>query len=278
MRFTKFILLISLVVPVFLSASSYIKVTTTKSTKKLKMIKAKMKTMELRPGHKKTKTHYVIYSGPYENIQIANRDMKKISKYFPSAELINTNKNQSQDDKNKKIEQKNNFHVGISVGYSTAASTLSGDETKIETKPETAGLSYLVNGGYTFDNGIDWSLAYMLASTGDLSYTNIYTSLNYQFDNFDNFVPYVGLIVGYSSLTWDISPTTNPERPDSTSAMYGLQAGFSYPLSDSMFLTSSYLASMMDHKANILDDSDATVASIEHGLMHTVLFGVEFQF
>jgi len=280
MKLIKIIIAFSLLIPLCLSADSYIKVTNTKSKQTLTKIKSKMKSMGLKPVHKTSQTHYTIYSGPYKDSQRVSRDMNKIKKYFPAAKIITTNtQNTKTTVKDTKLTKKKyNYHVGVSVGYSIASSTENGDKTQISNPPETKGLTYAVDAGYTFDNNIDLSIAYMLANTGDLSYANFYGSLNYRFNNFDGFTPYAGLIVGHSTLTWDISPTTNPEKPDSTSIIYGLQAGFSYLLTDSMAINFSYVGSSMGHKANILDDNDKTIASIEHSLMHTILLGVELRF
>jgi len=280
-------LLLGLFIPLFLGAESYIMVTSTKNVKTLNKIKAKMKTMGLKPVHKRTKKAYVIYSGPYKDTKEASIEKRKISKYFSSAKIIDfsskasaTQNRESKESTNIETvaKQKDGLHIGASVGYASAKSTITGDETKINILPDTSGLTYGINLGYTFSNGVDVSLAYMIADTNSLTYTNVYGLLNYRYYNSSDFTPYIGFGVGYSSLTWDIKPITDASAPDSTSSMYGVQMGVVYNLNELIGLNLNYNGMMMDHVANIIDTDESVVARIEHSLIHSIFIGVELYF
>ena len=281
-KIARVFLLLSLLVPLFLGADSYIMVTSTKNAKTLNKIKAKMKKMGLKPVHKKTKSAYVIYSGPYKDTKQASIEKRKITKYFPSAKIIDFGSKNSQTKESETTDisskQQGGFHVGASIGYASVKSTVSGDEAKINMLPDTSGLAYGVDLGYTFANGIDISIAYMIADTNSLTYANGYGSINYRYYTTSDFTPYIGLGGGYSFLTWNIKSVNDASAPDSTSAMYGIQTGVIYNLNESVGLNLYYNGMMMDHVANIIDTDESVAAKIEHSLIHSIFVGFELYF
>lgn len=278
MKYITVFILSFLIFPILLSASgNYIIVTSATSKKQLRLIKSKLKSLGLNMTYKTTKTKYVVYSGPYKNEKNAFIAVKRAKKYFPNARALK--KESKTEEQASVVKQKNSggFHVGTALGFASAPST---HEGLVDiTEPKNSGLTYSLEGGYTFKNGISLAGGYMRVDTSDLVFDNIYGVVNYRFDDFYNFVPYVGVLGGYSNLTWDTDPIENPSQEsnnDSSSFIAGTQIGASYDGFEYISLYSTYQCLFMGHTTYLSDGTNDS--KLQHKTIHSLQMGVQFNF
>ena len=302
MRFIGIFLLFFLLFPSFLNAASnYVQVTQTKNKKQLRIIKAKLKNMGLKMVYKKSGSRYLVYSGPYKSSKSSSYALKKIKRYFPYAKITNKKKKKLKPAK-KEIPSKKNlipaveieqskdvgkptntkkisgFFTGISLGYSSAPtnSTVDADSTEPHI-PNNKGISFNLEGGYHFENGFSSSLSYMKFNASDLVFDNVYGTINYRFRDFNDFVPYFGALVGYSSLVWNIDPVEEiVGDSDSESFFAGTQTGILYKGFDSFSLLLGYQCMFMGHITNI-EDGDSS-SKLQHETLHTIQMGIQYNF
>jgi opacity protein-like surface antigen len=150
------------------------------------------------------------------------------------------------------------------------------------------GNSLLTNGALD-DQGkmIDIGLGYKIYSNLflELSYQqqvfeqnqidNFYASINYMYlDN--GYKPYVGVLAGYSQLTWDKNPITvfQSFETTSTSYLFGIQAGIEIPLTESLSFSSKYQFMLHDHILDVRNISSA----ITNKNAHNLLVGLKYEF
>ncbi len=257
--------------------NSYIQVTTTKSKSKLKTITKKFKSMGIKTVYKKTKTKYLIYSGPYKNQDSASDALEKIQKYYPKAQIKgHTKLSNPQKDWGT--------YFNLSLGFSHSPSTQTNGCVVIN-EPKNSGISYNVNGGYVFKSNFAFEVGYLRFDASDLLFDNVYSAVSYRFNDYrlgtdNDYVAYIGFMAGYSSLKWFHSPIPPPPDEDSshnnsTSYLFGTKTGLIYNMFDSFSMFVGYQCLFMSHTTN-LTDTDGKKSKLEHNTLHTLQLGVEF--
>jgi len=299
-------LLITIIFPsVSIAASKYIKVTNTTSKTKLRKIKSKLSSMGLKMALKTKKRTYYVYSGPFKSSKSANRALRKIKRYFPYARIMNTKKKKrpsrlspkqpekdliykKPNDTKVKVDNniKNGYFIGAGIGYGMTPSTheIVSGTVEINTPTDT-GLSYTIDSGYTFENGLVLSFAYMNVGNSDMSFNNIYGSLDYKFGPYyENLSPYIGVLGGYSMLKWKTEPlkvtVDNDSNNDSTSFFSGAQFGIMYDIFDSFSLYTAYQFMLMGHVANLdlTKLGEGAKSKLQHNTIHNLNFGLRMNF
>jgi hypothetical protein len=112
----------------------------------------------------------------------------------------------------------------------------------------------------------------------EVSILNFAATVNYRFSDIV-IMPYVGAIIGYSTLEWDKIPVdttghTNVEsKLDADGMTFGLQAGAEYSLTDNFTLFGKYQFLTMDHLMEIFETSE-----IEHANLQNVQGGIRYEF
>jgi hypothetical protein len=106
---------------------------------------------------------------------------------------------------------------------------------------------------------------------------NFDASINYRFADFP-IMPYVGLVAGYSQLTWQNTPvnTTGKQvekKLDADHATFGAQAGAEFEMTDNFTLFGKYQIMTHDHLMEIFDTS-----TIEHINIQSLQGGVRYEF
>ena len=295
MKFITFFILIFLLSPSFLgAATNYIGVTQTTSKNQLRVINSRLNSIGLKMLYKSVGNKYLVYSGPYRTSRSTSYAMQKIKKYFTNAKII-TNKKIQQTSTAKvparvktqskfneiKQNNKNGYYIGTAIGYSSAPSTHSISKGSVTIKePNNSGMHYLIDGGYNFENGFSLSLAYMILGTGDLAFSNIYTTVNYRFGNFKYFTPYFGVLAGFSSLKWNVDPILNASEAsnnDSASFIGGTQVGVIYNGYKNISLLLSYKSIIMGHTTNIEVDAN-NISQLQHKVLHSIEVGIQYNF
>ena len=240
---------------------------------------------------------YYIYSASYTNPKNAKNVLKRVQGKFPYAKIvtigapkINTNtdtKTTPQEPIPKETSQEEpiivpqvfadttdslstkilkNFYVDLALGY---ANTSGSTNDLSASKLATSGMSYLLEGGYEYGNGLSLSLAYLNASTSDISIHNIYGAVNYRYDLDNDFCVGGGLLLGYSSL--EISSYASSSA--SKNLVYGFDLAAEYKLMEKLYLFSKYQGFFLNHTISINN-----TASISFKYTHNILFGVGYKF
>ena len=294
MRFMGILLFFFLLFPSFLNAAaSYVQVTQTTTKSKLRIIKSKLNKMGLKMVFKRSGSRYLVYSGPYKNLKSASYAVKKIKRYFPYAKVVGKKNKKlkpiEKSTQNKQIsttktlrpiktKKINGFFTGLALAYSSAPSNQSGTIKDIVI-PSNSGISFSLEGGYHFENGLSFSLAYMKFNAGDLVFDNTYGVANYRFSSFGGFVPYFGVLAGYSSLVWNISPikdVSSASSNNSESFFTGSQTGILYKGFDIISILIGYQCIFMSHTTNISNGTDTS--KLEHKALHSLQIGIQYNF
>jgi len=291
MRFTGILVLFFLLFPSFLNAAAnFVQVTQTTKKSQLRVIKSKLNKMGLKMVYKKSGSRYIIYSGPYRSSKSASYAVKKMRRYFPYAKVMTKKRKKlkpiDKSTKNKKVfltkdtKQLKGFFAGLSVGYSSSPSNHTTETGSIEIiVPNNTGISFDLEGGYHFKNGFSTSLSYMKFDASDLVFDNIYGTVKYRFSDFNNYVPYFGILAGYSSLVWNVDPIKNPAEGssnDSESFFAGSQAGIIYTGFETVSLSFGYQCMFMGHTTNIEEGDNSS--KIQHDALHSIQLGVQYNF
>lgn len=292
--------LIFLFIMLFSSVSNasaiYIKVTDTASTKKLKQVKYTLKRLGLSSPHKTTRTKYIVYSGPYKNSRSAGNALKKIKRYYPYARLIRPNNNNKTKTTTKKqatnktsvpsvskSKQDIGPFVGASLGYSSTPLTHTG---KFEIfLPKENGISYGATVGNTFKNNIFISANLLRSDTNDLIFNNYYASINYMFGPFRSFSPYIGALIGYSQLIWNMNPLDNTKNDSSNSSeslFVGTQIGAKYKVYEKTSIYINYQCLYMDQTTKLtittVGTTEEETSLLKHNSLHNLQLGVQYSF
>jgi len=127
--------------------------------------------------------------------------------------------------------------------------------------------------GYRYSENIFTEFAVQRTMLDIADIDNIYVSANYQYaDVFAK--PYIGVIIGYSKLTWSEDPSVVILHKDLTSdgVTYGVQAGVQHNFNENWGISGKYQFLKYDHTTDIRD------SSIEHTYGQNILMGVNYEF
>ncbi len=271
MKFIITLLLTSFMFNNLLNAKDiYIQVTSTSSKNTLRAINKKFKKMNLKMIYKTNVTKYFIYSGPYTNVDSSKFALNKIRNYFPNA-IIKPHKIKKGKD--------SGTYLNLALGFSSAPSTHEVEKgCVIIEAPKNKGVSYNVDSGYTFENGLSLGVGYLRFDATDLLFDNLYGSINYRFNDYNNFIPYIGMLGGYSSLKWFTDPIDDPQEGsnnNSSSLLFGTQTGLVYKLTGIFSIYMGYQCLFMNHITNISLDTKNS-SKLKHNTLHTVQVGFHF--
>jgi len=250
---------------------------------------------------------YNIYAGPFKNVSEANRALGFIKKDVsdkatililskgkeyklttPSSKKVTyaqkittqTPKNnkpikKSTPTQESKLEKKTeatkkskDSFVALSV--STAMPMVDENDPNFEA---SNGLSYGLELGYHFTN--EWFIvfAYQRTDLDDVLFDSIMTKVDYKFSDIKPISPYMGLILGYSMMSWDSYIETDDKASSFT---YGLEVGGEIDIIDSLALDVSYSYMMMDF-STFYNVGNVT-NEISYKGLHNLTFSVKYRF
>ncbi len=132
--------------------------------------------------------------------------------------------------------------------------------------------------GYRHNEDVFATAFIQNASLDQVNIVNYNASVNYRFSDL-MIMPYVGAVVGYSTLEWDEVPVvtdghTNVEtKLDADHMTFGIQAGAEYEVGDQITLFGKYQVLTFDHLMEIFQTSD-----IKHANLQNVQGGVRYEF
>ena len=287
MKFVSILILSFVIFSTFLNAEDiYIKLGTASSKQQLKSVKSTLNRMGYRMVYKVKNFRYIAYSGPYRSVKSSHYALRDIKPYFTNAQIIQTpkTKNSRRKTSSKELTATHSDNSGVfttlRVGYSSAPSTHTIESgSVIINEPNSSGVSYSLEVGYLFKNSLSFSVNYMQLDASDLVFDNIYGSFDYRFNEFEDFTPFLGVSMGFSTLKWNIDPidnATSDSNKDSSSILWGTSAGVIYPMAYSLFLSLSYQCMFMQHTTDIQDATNKS--SLQHNSMHSLLIGLQYKF
>lgn len=275
MKILNFMLFVLLLVPsALLSADIFVRIASTKSKNNVMNAKARLQRLNIKILYKKDKDIYTLYSGPYKSEIAAMHDIEKMKRYFPHAATVMIGSVKEETQELDDTIHKKGFNVALSVGNNTNTPSYSGNTTvKL---PNNSGLSYSLHGGYLFDNGLALNFTYSHLDTSDISVDNIFSTAAYQYNNTTHIVPFIGLIAGMSTLTWNTSPLTTETLTitGSSSSLYGFQAGIIYDGFSAVDIFADIEQIFVNHALDIDNSGEA----IKHTSIQNIEFGIRYFF
>lgn len=311
---TFFLLLFSLIVPTFLQAADkYIKVAKVSDDNQLLLLRSVLNEIGFTSTFTETKTNFVVFVGPFKNENNAEDALKRIQQHFIHAyifekeikqvekivqeeEVLYKEVNSTADTIEESFEpSKENLadidsdvstlltseslFMNISLGGNLAPSEHVVSSGTIEVNlPSKYMISYGVEGGYSFESGVFFSLGALRSLDNDVVFTNAYATVNYRFDPTNDFAPFIGAMGGVSMLTWNSSPISDlvSSEQNSFSTIYGPQIGLIYVGCKNITLFTSYQYMMLDHVSDVSILTSSSV--IQHKKLHNLNVGLGFNF
>jgi len=129
--------------------------------------------------------------------------------------------------------------------------------------------------GYYFMPNIFVTASYQRSTLDIVHLNNYFASISYQLS--DIFLkPYIGILAGYSQLEWDKRPYRwlPDEKFISGFAMYGVQAGVEYDITENLSVIGKYQYIKHSHSMDILRGRNI----IDHNSAQNFLLGVRYAF
>jgi opacity protein-like surface antigen len=172
-----------------------------------------------------------------------------------------------------------NFFVYASGGTATA-DVKDSIENGVTLLPKMLGTDSTIGEvgvGYRYTENIFVTGFAQAVYLDEVDILNFDASINYRFADFP-IMPYVGLVAGYSQLTWKDVPvdTTGKQvetKLDADHATFGVQAGAEFEMTDNFTLFGKYQVMTHDHLMDIFDTS-----TIEHVNIQSLQGGVRYEF
>ena len=142
--------------------------------------------------------------------------------------------------------------------------------------------NFLDNTGEMIDFGAGIDHNQNIFSTVGVSFTSLdlvdikdfYATVNYKF-KYKSLTPYVGLLAGYSHLSWLTKPYTLDEsiKSNSDKLTLGLQAGIKQKISEDISFVGQYQFLKYGHNLVIKNEN---VGKLSHNYAHKFLVGVQY--
>lgn len=291
----KIFIILTMLLASLAANSSFDRVLVTKTTKqsKLKYIKRKLDSINVKMFVQTIPSGYYVYSDKITNKNTANAMLRKIRTQFPYAKIVTIGqKEEPKANANENIEnstqeeflqnntavetteatedisvKQSSFFLSLGAGYcSTEASTNYEPASNLNNN----GLSYTLEAGFNYNKNIFVTLDYSDTSTDDISMNHMYGSLNYRLNLLGGLDIFAGALLGYSELVIG----ANINSTASTTMLYGLQGGISYNVDDSIFIFTSYQMLMADHVINLTNAGE----KIELSSLNNMQIGIGYRF
>lgn len=177
-------------------------------------------------------------------------------------------------------EEATNYFVYVSGGTATT-NVDSSIQDNIVLLPDVLNDSAtVVEAGIGYRHSSDlFATAFIQSGSLDqVSIMNYNASVNYRFSDLP-IMPYLGAVIGYSTLKWNEIPVDTTGHTNVTSKLdadhmtYGAQAGLDYELTDHFTLFGKYQVLTFDHLMEIFETSD-----IKHTNLQSLEGGIRYEF
>jgi hypothetical protein len=260
--------------------SKYVLVEKTKSEAELPYIKAKLKKLELNMVAYKSEDIYTVYSGAFKNHKSAIIALQKIQSIFPEAVIVSFDSQTIQEE--IKDSKEGYYFINGSFASLGVPFNHSVKEGNIILNPiGTSAIGYIFEAGYSFENNIFMTLSYLNAASSSNTISNLYSTMNYKM-RMGQFVPYVGVMGGLSTLSWTKPPMETANSGADGALLYGAQTGLNYETGFSnLAVFINYQFAFMNHKTPLLVTNAATVtgsSTLTQQLLHGINLGIQYRF
>ena len=253
----------------------YIKIGKTTSKNKLQSVNSRLKSIGLNMNYTNKDNKYTIYSGPYGNSKLAKINLKKVKNYFPNATIVTKSKTTKSENYIKGYLD--GIFIGASVGYSFLPSSHDVIQGTVDAKtPKSSGFNYALNLGYSFTDNLSISFAYSIINASSVQLSNIYSSIDYKYKIYDDVESFIGLIGGYSELTWNEAPIDEKGSSSNATTFGGTEVGVIYSGLDNFDLYTTYQF-MFINQITKLQPSTGN-SEIQHNYLSNLLFGIQYSF
>ncbi len=266
MQIIKYFIILSLSITIAFSQDQFerILITKTKNESNLSKIKKNLNKIGIKKMYvQNLQNMYYIYSKKFTDSQYTQQTLAKIKTKFPKAKIVyipSHKKSYYNVQKNNK-----NLFINLALGYAKINNSKNSSINKIS----TSAMSYILEGGYAFNNNISIFLGYINSSTDDISMFNIYSGVSYKYYITTDFSIASGLILGYSSLEMNnYSSSTASEN-----LLYGFDLAISYDLVDSFYIFTKYQGFLTNHVININSSS-----KVEFDYINNYSIGIGYKF
>ncbi len=213
------------------------------------------------------------YKKAFETEQIP--DTIKINSTKKRIDIVKENKSTHYS---KKEKTNNNFYIGLTSGLSKLGinSSASGT-TPISIILKESAINYGIEIGYNFNNNIFSSLNYQYTDSEDISFHYLFTSLNYKFDEILSTYPYIGILAGYSQMSWKDIPINSLQGTSSAySFLGGVQLGSEILINDNIAIYTFYRYLKRKYTTKI--NTDTSNLQLEHNDEHNLNIGIKYNF
>ncbi len=184
-----------------------------------------------------------------------------------------------QSTKSRKEAEEKGFYIGLEAGYSIVGITRNDTNGGVPLNfgLKDSGISYGAEMGYYFNNNVFISINYQKTDLKDVTSNNMFTTLNYQLDEINSLYPYIGVIAGYNTITWETSPIDYATGNSSASSLLGgLQIGSDISFYDGVSFSIFYRYLMISNTTNI--EVGAGKSSIEYTSEQNLNVGIKYNF
>ena len=184
---------------------------------------------------------------------------------------------QSKEESNSK--ERSDIFLGIYVGasqFAVSQNSISG-EVPLNFRLDERSINYGVELGYYLRNNIFNTINYQVTNLDNINFTHAFVSLNYKFDDIYFISPYVGVLGGYSIMTWKNSPIDSANTSSSTSSfMGGVQIGSEINVYKGISLYGFYRYILIDYTTNLKTDTGQK--EIKHRSEQNLDAGIRYRF
>lgn len=247
-------------------------------------------------GYKTYATQYNginrIYTGPFSSYKSANSALKIIKSYVSKNAAIvsldannkevaysikrkyltkyhsqksnpsNTRKTETSDSSNENENENNDDYSKFFIGLYGGMGVFDVEEISISGSVplnfvlDDKSYGYGAEIGYYFTKEMYLTLNYQQSVLENLSFSYIFTSLNYKPGKFLGFYPYIGGLVGYNAMTWKNHPVDTETINDiGFTFNMGAHIGAEIPLGDYFSIYTYYRYIKLDQLTTIKLDT-----------------------
>ena len=143
--------------------------------------------------------------------------------------------------------------------------------------PSQNGYNFELKLGYKFENNLQLNINYHRINMDDTLQNNTYLDLDYFFEEYSGFTPFLGGHLGVSYLEWSENPINTLDNDVySSSIVGGARIGVLYPLSENFDLSLEDILSFTDHDTHL--ESNGAKATLTHNFTNSINIGLRYTF
>ncbi|MEA3522496.1 MAG: outer membrane beta-barrel protein [Campylobacterota bacterium] len=236
-------------------------------------------------------TLYDMFVGPFQTKKQARKALYSINTN-PNAELFIVSSHgtfqalhePTAQEKNtqQKLEASHihkDYFLALAIGMTKmdiATDNISGNMV-LNSDIDDSGTTFGIEGGLYLNDAIFTTLNYHYQSLSDVNLNNIYMTLNYHFLRDYALSPYIGVLGGYSALSWSTYPIDSIDSDSLGGAfMGGVQLGSDLRINQTLSLYLNYQYILLNHETSLVNDTGEK--KITHQSQNNLYIGIKVSF